>query len=172
MILGMTTRPPVNGQYERAVEVAESWAQELPEVDAKTVPVVWLVKAVARGLLRERERVLRALGIDAATLDLLSTLRRAGDPYMMTPRELAQQCLVTAAAISQRLARAEQQEFIERYPLDGRSVGITLTQAGHQMVERCAAEVIAADATLCEGLDASDVTELEHLLSRWLSGMS
>lgn len=171
MIEDMARHHSMSEEQARAREVAESWARELPEVDARTVPLVWLVKAVARRLLRERERTLRVLGIDAATLDLLSTLRRAGSPYTMTPSALAQQCLVTAAAISQRLARAERQGLIERHRLDGRSVGITLTQEGHQMVERCAAEVIAADAALCDELDGSSMAELEGMLSQWLGRM-
>ena len=44
---------------------------------------------------------------DAATLDLLSVLRRAGPPYQLTTRQLTEQTRVTAGAISQRVARAE-----------------------------------------------------------------
>jgi hypothetical protein len=53
----------------------------------------------------ERRRTLATIGMDAATLDLLSTLRRAGPPYRLSTRELAAR-LVTAGAVTQRASRA------------------------------------------------------------------
>lgn len=141
------------------------------DVDATSVPVVWLTKEAARRLQRMRERALDAAGVDAATLDLLSTLRRAGAPYALTSRELARRCLVTAGAISQRVARAERAGYVERRPLDGRSAEITLTRAGHETVEHSARRVLAADAEVSAGLDAAELAALEGLLARWIDGI-
>lgn len=62
----------------------------------------------------DRRRVLARLGVDAATLDLLSVLRRGGPPYTLTTRELAGRSLVTAGAVSQRVARAERDGLVVR----------------------------------------------------------
>ena len=60
--------------------------------------------AAAKLLSDDRRRTLGRLGIEDSTLDLLSTLRRSGPPYTLTTRELGERTLVTAGAISQRVA--------------------------------------------------------------------
>src|SRR5947209_1968270 len=88
----------------RAAEIAAAWRREKPGVPTESIeivtPIWWLGKLFAD----DRARALRAAGIDAATLDLLSVIRRAGAPYALTTRQIAGLTLVTAGAISQRVA--------------------------------------------------------------------
>lgn len=151
--------------------MAAAWRREIPGAATESLPAIWLAKAVATRLRRTRERTLHALTIDGATLDLLSTLRRAGSPYTLTTRELAQRCLVTAGAISQRVARAEREGLVERGSAAGRTVEVVLTPAGHHLVERSATSVLDADAATTAGLTPAELAELEHLLARWLGSM-
>ena len=92
------------------------------------------------------------VGVDAATLDLLSVLRRSGKPYEMTTREIGARTLVTAGAISQRVARAERQGLVTRKAVgDGsRAVLVRLTATGHDLVERTVDEVLHREAQLVE----------------------
>src|SRR5699024_9045111 len=99
-----------------------------------------------------RAAVLDQLGIDAATLDLLSTLRRSGDPFRLTTRQLAERCLVSAGAISQRVTRAERDGLVSRSPGVGRSVEVSLTETGHELVERSAGDVLRTDEEFTAGL--------------------
>ena len=87
-------------------------------------------------------------------LDLLSVLRRAGTPYELTTRELADRTLVTAGAISQRVARAEQTGLVERRTeTDGsRAVVVSLTTTGHDLVERTVDQVLTREADLVSSL--------------------
>ncbi len=156
-------------ELERAAEVADAWAREIPGVPTRSIRVVWALKAVAGRLRRAREQSLHDLGIDAATLDLLSTLRRAGPPYTLTTSQLAQRCLVTAGAISQRLARAERDALVERRALPGRRVEVSLTPTGHALVERGARHVLEVDDASARGLDDAELAQLETLLERWLA---
>lgn len=155
----------------RARAVARAWRRELPDVPTRSIALVWLVKAVGRALRQERAQVLDRLCIDAATLDLLSTLRRSGPPYRLTTRELAERCLVSAGAISQRVARAEGEGLALRSPGPGRSVQVLLTDAGHALVERSAAHVLEADDLVTASLSTADVERLERVLSGWLTAM-
>lgn len=148
-------------------EIAAAWRRELPDVPTRSIPAVSAVKRVASVLRQTRERALQERDIDAATLDLLSTLRRAGDPYTLTTRELANRCLVTAGAISQRVARAERDGLVERRAASDRHVAIRLTIAGHTLVEESAAHVLEADEALVAVLDDTELSALEDLLIRW-----
>lgn len=156
-------------ELERAAEVADAWAREIPGVPTRSVRVVWALKAVGGRLRRAREQALHDLGMDAATLDLLSTLRRSGPPYTLTTTQLAQRCLVSAGAISQRLARAERDSLVERRGLPGRRVAVTLTPTGHALVERGARHVLEVDDASARGLDDDELALLESLLERWLA---
>src|SRR5690606_7944646 len=79
-------------------EIAAAWRRERPGIPTRSIPAVSAIKRAAKQLARTREHALRELGVDAATLDLLSTLRRTGAPYTLSTREIAEQALITAGA--------------------------------------------------------------------------
>jgi DNA-binding MarR family transcriptional regulator len=116
----------------------------------------------------DRRQVLSGAGVDAATLDLLSVLRRSGKPYRLTTRELARRSLVSAGAISQRVARAEADGLITRTKSDvhHRAVAVTLTRRGHRVVESTVDRVLGREASLLLGLSPRDRNDLARLLSR------
>jgi hypothetical protein len=65
---------------------ARAWAREAPGVPVGSIGVLTRIWQAAKLLSDERRRTLAAVGMDAATLDLLSTLRRAGPPYRLSTR--------------------------------------------------------------------------------------
>ncbi|TDD58623.1 MarR family transcriptional regulator, partial [Kribbella antibiotica] len=122
----------------------------------------------------DRRRVLADLGIDSATLDLLSVLRRAGSPYELTTRELARRTLVTAGAISQRVTRAEDAGLVTRTPAPGttRAVLITLTPAGHALIERSVDQVLTRESELVASLSPQARTHLATALQQLLNDVT
>ncbi|WP_052847514.1 MarR family winged helix-turn-helix transcriptional regulator [Streptomyces avicenniae] len=147
-------------------EIAAAWQRERPGTPTGSIeivtPILWLAKLFSD----DRARVLREAGIDAATLDLLSVLRRSGAPYVLTTREIARRTLVTAGAVSQRVARAERQGLVTRAPgAEGhRSVEVTLTRAGHALVERSVDAVLEREVTLIASLSTQERAALALLL--------
>jgi DNA-binding MarR family transcriptional regulator len=109
-----------------------------------------------------------AAGIDAATLDLLSVIRRSGPPYTLSTRELASRTLVTAGAISQRVARAERDGLVRRAPgATGRkSVNVSLTDEGHLLIERSVDSVLSREASLVTDLPKEERDTLVDLLAK------
>jgi DNA-binding MarR family transcriptional regulator len=118
----------------------------------------------------DRRRVLADLGVDPATLDLLSVLRRAGRPYELTTRELSRRTLVTAGAISQRVARAEDAGLVtRRTATDGsRAVLVTLTDAGHDLIERTVDQVLTRESELVASLSPANRAALAGQLQELL----
>ena len=108
--------------------IQRAWERERPGTPAASIGVITRIWRIGKLLADERRRTLARLGIDAATLDLLSTLRRAGPPYRLTASAVAAQSLVSAGAISQRVARAEREGLVrrERSDADGRLSYVTL----------------------------------------------
>ena len=148
-------------------EIADAWRRERPGAPTRSIPAVSAIKRAAKRLERTRERALHELGVDAATLDLLSTLRRSGPPYTLSTREIAEQALVTAGAVSQRVARAERDDLVRRRPApEGRAVLVALTPSGSALVERVVDRVLAADDAATAALTDDELDQLEALLSR------
>ena len=76
--------------------IGAAWERELPGVPTSSIGVITPLWRVAKLLSDDRRRTLRRVGLEESTLDLLSTLRRAGPPYTLTTRELGERTLVTA----------------------------------------------------------------------------
>lgn len=146
-----------------------AWLRERPGTPIEGIGIVSRIWRLAKLFSDDRRHTLAAAGADAATLDLLSVLRRAGSPYRLTTRQLTEQTRVTAGAISQRLARAEHAGLVHRAPVTGsRAVSVSLTPAGHALVEHLVDQVLGREAQLVSHLSARDHTELTRLLRRLL----
>ncbi|CAM3000995.1 MarR family winged helix-turn-helix transcriptional regulator [Streptomyces albus] len=147
-------------------EIAAAWQRERPGTPVSSIGIVTPLWRLAKLFGDDRRRVLARAGVDTATLDLLSVLRRAGEPYALTTRELAARSLITAGAISQRVARAEREGLVTRRPGEGRrrSVIVELTPTGHQLIESTVDQVLTREADLLTGLDAEQQNQLAHLL--------
>jgi DNA-binding MarR family transcriptional regulator len=154
--------------------IAAAWERELPGVPVSSIGVITPLWRAAKTLADDRRRTLHLLGIDPATLDLLSTLRRSGEPWALTTRELAAQTLVTAGAISQRVARAERAGLVTRSPSDAgrRAVAVTLTDAGHELVERTVRDLLTHEEELISCLSVQDRQVLAGLLGRLTAAWS
>ncbi len=99
-------------------------------------------------------------------------LRRAGPPYRLTTRELAERTLVTPGAVSQRLTRAERDGLVVRSGTAGsRTVSVTMTEQGHALVERLVDRVLGREAALVSGLDADQRDALTELLRHLLDDL-
>jgi DNA-binding MarR family transcriptional regulator len=158
---------------DRADEIALAWAREQPGVPVGSIGIVTRIWQAAKLLSDERRRTLGAIGLDAATLDLLSTLRRAGSPYRLSTRELAARCLVTAGAVTQRVDKAQGSGLVRRLPpvRGSRTVLVELTDAGHREVERAVGMLLSYEQGLVDALAPADQAELAWLLAELLRSL-
>jgi DNA-binding MarR family transcriptional regulator len=154
--------------------IQQAWARERPGTPVESIGVITRVWRVGKILSDERRRTLTRLGIDAATLDLLSTLRRAGQPYQLPAGELARLSLVSAGAISQRVARAEHDGLVRREKAspDGRAVVVTLTDAGNRLLDQTVDELLRHEQTLLDALSGAEHDQLADLLRLLLASLT
>jgi DNA-binding MarR family transcriptional regulator len=151
-----------------AARIAAAWQRERPGTPTDSIEIVTPIWRLAKLFADDRNRVLRSAGIDAATLDLLSVLRRSGPPYTLSTRELAELTLVTAGAISQRVARAENEGLARRTAgtTGRRTVLVTLTSEGHALIERSVDAVLGREAELVSSLSPPERAALVELLEK------
>lgn len=156
---------------DSADRIAAAWRAERPETPVGSIGVVTRIWELAKLFGAHRRQMLNQLGIDAAILDLLSTLRRDGPPYVLTTRELAARTLISTGAVSQRIARAERAGLVTRRHSDAhhRAVEVVLTDAGHALVEQVVDDLLSDELELISGLPAPDRDQLAELLKALLS---
>lgn len=151
-----------------ASDIAASWQQELPGVRAEAIEVITPLWRVAKILADDRRRTLASLGIDGATLDLLSVIRRAGPPYELTTREIARRTLITPGAVSQRVARAEGAGLVEREPSPAsrRAVVVRLTDTGHTLINNTVRPLLDHESDLVSVLSDDERRALAAVLAK------
>jgi DNA-binding MarR family transcriptional regulator len=151
-----------------AADIAASWRRELPGVRSEAIEIITPMWRIAKLLADERRRALARLGVAPATLDLLSAIRRAGPPYELTTREITRRTLVTAGAVSQRVALAERAGLVTRAPsaASRRAVSVALTEAGHALIETTVRQLLDHEADLIAALTAADRTALTAMLAK------
>ena len=154
-------------------EIALQWSRERPDMPVDSIGLVARILRIAKIVTDERRRTLSALGIDSATFDLLATLRRSGSPYRMSPTGLAEACLVSGGAITQRVARAEEVGLVAttRTTPGRRTLTVELAPRGHEIVERDVEALIGRERELVAHLPAADREQLAGLLRRLLAGL-
>ena len=145
------------------------WHRARPDLDlgplglfAALAHVYWLTAP-------EIERLMAAHGVTRGMFDLLTTLRRAGPPYTLAPKQLSQSLLLSGAGITNRLDKLEALKLIRRLPepLDRRGLKIRLTQAGMRLVDRLLPQLIRLESSLAAGMTKRQVSDLTRLLDEF-----
>jgi DNA-binding MarR family transcriptional regulator len=118
--------------------VMEQWGAQRPDLDVSPMAVIGRVSRASRLIGAELGRTFSAHGLDAASFDVLATLRRSGPPHRLTPGELMRASMVTSGAITQRLDRLQARGLVTRTPSDsdGRGVHVALTDDGRALIDQ------------------------------------
>lgn len=153
-------------------DLSEAWARERPDLDLEPVAIFSRIDRLARKLSRVRAQAFAAYDIESWEFDVLAALRRAGDPYELSPGQLLRETLVTSGTMTNRVDRLTDRGFVERYPdpEDRRGVLVRLTPEGKTCVDGAFAALLAAEARvlvdLPEDVRGLLVTHLRSLLLR------
>lgn len=132
-----------------------------PGRDLTTKAVAWRLRRVAHHLDTEIRRRLAAEGMELWEIEILcALLRREGTLTMGELLDIAQ---LTSGAITNRIARLEQEGYVRRDvdPGDRRQVLVSLTPKGHDR----AWEVIEANNTAEQAIFAGIDPDLQRRLS-------
>ena len=156
---------PAHDEVDRIVD---AWERERPDIDFAPLQVLSRVGRLARHLDRARRAAFAVSELESWEFDVLSALRRAGDPYQLSPKSLLQQTLVSSGTMTNRIDRLVERELVERRsdPGDGRGILVVMTTLGRDRVDAAIAELMVAEAELLEGLSSGDQEKLAGLLRK------
>ncbi|WP_457207038.1 MarR family winged helix-turn-helix transcriptional regulator [Nocardioides sp. P5_C9_2] len=145
------------------------WARERPDLDTSAMGVVGRLHRVAAALHEELLPVFAAAGLSYGEFDVLAALRRAGDPFALTPGELASTTMITSGTVTKRVDRLVAAGWVTRTVADhdGRVRRIALTPAGRALVDRVVEKHVANEERLLATFSDLERTRLTRLLTQW-----
>ena len=151
-------------------ELVEAWARERPDLDFDAVAVFSRISRLARHLDLARRQAFTEHGIESWEFDVLAALRRAGDPYELSPGKLLRETLVTSGTMTNRVDRLTARGYVERLPdpNDRRGVLVRLTPEGKVAVDRAFEALLEAERKLMPDFGPDDREQLATLLRRLL----
>ena len=155
-------------------DLTEAWARERDDLDLGPVEVFSRISRLARHLDLARRTAFTEHGIESWEFDVLAALRRAGEPYELSPGRLLRETLVTSGTMTNRVDRLAARGLVERLPdpHDRRGVLVRLTPQGRSTVDGAFEELLAAEAELLADLPARDRKKLAGLLRTLLAPFS
>jgi DNA-binding MarR family transcriptional regulator len=153
--------------------VMERWSEERPELDVSSIAIVGRLLRIAGHLEQRLERLCREQGFSFWAFTVLTALRRAGKPFRLTPGQLQSASMVSAAAVTKRIARLEELGLVERFPdpSDGRGALVGLTKRGLQVIDGLSERVLEEERAVIETLSAEEQATIARLLRKLLLGL-
>ena len=143
-----------------------AWRRERPDLDVEPLEVLSRVSRLARHLDRARRLAFSEHSLEPWEFDVLTSLRRAGAPYQLSPGQLLTQTLVTSGTMTNRIDRLETAGLVRRSPdpLDKRGVLVRLTDAGRTRVDAAFDDLVERERDLLGSLTPDDRRTLAGLL--------
>jgi DNA-binding MarR family transcriptional regulator len=151
-------------------DALDSWSRERPDLKVQPVAVVMRINRLAAHFQAELDAVFAEFGLSNPSFELLATLRRAGHPYRLSQRQLADTLGLTAGTVSVRVKRLLQQGLVtvEADPGDRRVSFVGLTDRGQQRFDDAAPAHLANEEDLLRALPTEEQAALARLLRKLL----
>ena len=155
-------------EHDGVDRILEQWRLARPDLDPSPIGIVGRVSRLARELEQRLEPVYKAHGLEPGWHDVLATLRRTGPPYRLRPTDLTDALMLTSSGTTKRLDRLEHAGLIQREPDpdDRRGTLITLTSAGHELIDSVTEAHLANERRLLSALDEREQRDLADLLRK------
>ena len=156
---------PARDEVDRIVD---AWLRERPDLEFSPLHVLSRVGRLARHVDLAKRDAFSASRLESWEFDVLSALRRAGEPYQLSPKSLLQQTLVSSGTMTNRIDRLVELGLVERQadPNDGRSVLVTMTPLGQERVDHAISLLVDAEAGLLAALSPAEQERLANLLRK------
>lgn len=170
----MTEDTGSSGRIEDHVDrLRRQWKTELPDLDTEPMAILGRARRLAILVSPSIEATFARHGIDRGEFDVISTLRRSGSPYKLTPTDIYGLLMISSGGLTHRLIRLEKAGLIRREPSpnDGRSMLVALTERGIDLAEEAFREDMASEQKFLQSLSAEEREALGGLLRKLITGI-
>ncbi|MYS92519.1 MULTISPECIES: MarR family winged helix-turn-helix transcriptional regulator [Streptomyces] len=164
----------MNAQPEQRTDPVDAiigqWAAVRPDLDTRAMEVFGRIHRLSRAMSDRAEKAYARFGISRGEFDVLATLRRSGEPYTLSPRQLSATLMLTTGGMTGRLDKLERAGLLRRSPdpHDRRGLHVTLTDKGLELIDEAVGAGLAVQTEALSGLDAEQAGQLSGLLRELL----
>jgi DNA-binding MarR family transcriptional regulator len=150
--------------------IIEQWRRERPDLDVSPMAVIARISRLCRILERRIEQVYAEHGLNQSQVAVLAALRRAGDPYCLSPTALYSSLLISSGAVTNRLERLTAMGLVRRVPdpRDGRSLLVALTPKGKRLIDKVLSAHFDNERRLLTALEPWERDALASFLKKLL----
>ena len=151
--------------------ILTQWRNERPDLEVDPMGLIGRLKRLMFHLSREMGETWADHGMNAASFDVLATLRRTGPPFALSPSDLIASTMVTSGTMTNRIDQLEKAGLVERKQSDEdrRSFLISLTDKGFRAIDAAVTAHVETQARLVSGLSKQDQQQLDSLLKAFLA---
>jgi DNA-binding MarR family transcriptional regulator len=148
-------------------------SRERPDLDVAALALLarlFRTVHLADAVLAEQ---LAAYGLQPGWFDVLAALRRAGEPYALTPTQLLRTMMLSSGGMTKRLDRLADAGLIERGPdpNDRRGTLVKLTSRGKATIDTLLPIHLSNEQQLLAPLSPAQQRTLDQLLRLLLTGL-
>ncbi|MGI5139993.1 MULTISPECIES: MarR family winged helix-turn-helix transcriptional regulator [unclassified Streptomyces] len=162
---GEAPRDPVDA-------IIGQWAAVRPDLDTAGMEVFGRIFRLSRTMGDRMEKAYAPFGISRGEFDVLATLRRSGEPYTLSPRQLSAALMLTTGGMTGRLDKLERAGLLRRSPdpHDRRGLQVTLTERGFRLIDEAVGAGLVLQAEALSSLNPQQAAQLAELLRQLLAG--
>lgn len=108
------------------------WEDERPDLSSDSLGIVVRILHLAKLLSDRATQALSAIDLNLWEYDVLSALRRQGEPFRLSASELAIESRLSTGAMTNRIDKLEHRKLVRRIadPNDRRSIQVELASRG------------------------------------------
>ncbi|MFF5211886.1 MarR family winged helix-turn-helix transcriptional regulator [Streptosporangium sp. NPDC000396] len=142
------------------------WRKERPDLEPSPMGIFGRIYRISRLMADRMEEVYGAYGLNRGEFDVLATLRRAGEPYTLSPKALTATLMLTSGGMTGRLDRLERAGLLARTPDpdDRRALRVSLTAEGLRVIDQAVVAGLEPQHEALAALSEKDRERLGDLL--------
>lgn len=154
--------------------ILAQWARERPDLDTEAMGVFGRIYRIAKAVGDTQEAAYARFGITRADFDVLATLRRAGEPYTLSPTALSASMMLTSGGVTGRIDRLERAGLVRRDPdpNDRRGTLVTLTPRGRELIDEAVPAGLERQQEALAALPPAKRRQLDALLRQLLAALT
>ena len=148
--------------------IVQEWTVERPDLDLDPLGIFSRVTRISKRLAKARSNAFERSGLNAWEFDVLSVLRRSGEPYRQSPKVLLRETLVSSGTMTNRIDGMVKRGLVHRSPDpgDGRGVLVEITPLGLTLVDAAMTRLTDAEEHLLGALSRPERDRLTMLLRK------
>ena len=154
--------------------IAAEWKRERPDLDASPLEIFGRITRINTYLGKYVNDFLAGHNLSLGLFDVLTALRRSGEPYRQKPTDLADMTMLTSGGMTGRIDQLEELGYVRRVNDDNdrRVMFAELTSEGLQLVDMLIELHFLRESELLEGIGSEDKKELSRILLELDNSMS